>query len=34
LEVGKGLMSFIQYQARERSIELAEERGVFPNYKG
>jgi ribonucleoside-diphosphate reductase alpha chain len=34
LEVVKGLMSFIQYQARERSIELAEERGVFPNYKG
>ncbi len=34
LEVGKGVMSFIQYQARERSIELAEERGVFPNYKG
>jgi ribonucleoside-diphosphate reductase alpha chain len=34
LEVGKGLMSFIQYQARERSIELAEERGVFPNYNG
>ncbi|MFB3883941.1 MAG: adenosylcobalamin-dependent ribonucleoside-diphosphate reductase [Thermodesulfobacteriota bacterium] len=34
LEVAKGLMSFIQYQARERSIELAAERGVFPNYKG
>ncbi len=34
LEVVKGLMSFIQYQAHERSIELAEERGVFPNYKG
>ena len=34
LEVVKGLMSFIQYQARARSIELAEERGVFPNYKG
>jgi ribonucleoside-diphosphate reductase alpha chain len=34
LEVVKGLMSFIQYQARERSIELAEKRGVFPNYKG
>lgn len=34
LEVAKGLMSFIQYQARERSIELAEERGVFQNYKG
>ncbi len=34
LEVAKGLMSFIQYQARARSVELAEERGVFPNYKG
>jgi ribonucleoside-diphosphate reductase alpha chain len=34
LEVVKGLMSFIQYQARERSAELAEERGVFPNYQG
>jgi ribonucleoside-diphosphate reductase alpha chain len=27
-------MSFIQHQAREYSAELAEERGVFPNYKG
>ena len=34
LEVAKGLMSFIQNQAREFSTELAEERGVFPNYKG
>jgi len=34
LEVIKGLMSFIQYQARERSMELAERRGVFPNFKG
>jgi ribonucleoside-diphosphate reductase alpha chain len=34
LEVAKGLMSFIQHQAREYSMELAEERGVFPNYKG
>jgi ribonucleoside-diphosphate reductase alpha chain len=34
LEVVRGLMSFIQYQARERSAELAEERGVFTNYKG
>jgi ribonucleoside-diphosphate reductase alpha chain len=32
-EVVKGIMSFIQYQARERSIELAEKRGVFPNFK-
>src|SRR4030042_2191264 len=34
LEVVKGIMSFIQYQARERSIELGEQRGVFPNFKG
>jgi ribonucleoside-diphosphate reductase alpha chain len=34
LEVAKGLMSFIQHQAREYSMELAEERGVFANYKG
>ena len=34
LEVVRGIMSFIQYQARERSIELAEKRGVFPNFKG
>jgi ribonucleoside-diphosphate reductase alpha chain len=34
LEVVKGLMSFIQHQARERSAELAVERGVFPNYRG
>ena len=34
LEVVKGIMSFIQHQARERSIELAEKRGTFPNFKG
>jgi ribonucleoside-diphosphate reductase alpha chain len=34
LEVVKGLMSFIQYQARERSAQLAMERGVFPNFRG
>lgn len=34
LEVVKGIMSFIQYQVRERSMELAEKRGVFPNFKG
>jgi ribonucleoside-diphosphate reductase alpha chain len=34
LEVAKGLMSFIQYQARQQSMELAEQRGVFPNFKG
>ena len=32
LEVSRGVMSFIQHQARERSMELAEERGVFPNF--
>jgi ribonucleoside-diphosphate reductase alpha chain len=34
LEVARGLMSFIQHQARERSMELAEERGVFSNFLG
>ena len=34
LEVAKGVMSFIQHQAREESLELAEGRGVFPNYRG
>jgi ribonucleoside-diphosphate reductase alpha chain len=34
LEVARGLMSFIQHQARERSMELAEMRGVFPNFLG
>jgi len=34
IEVAKGIMSFIEHQARERSIELAEMRGVFPNFKG
>ncbi len=34
LEVVKGIMSFIQYQAREQSIELAEKKGMFPNFKG
>jgi ribonucleoside-diphosphate reductase alpha chain len=34
LEVARGLMSFIQHQARERSMELAEARGVFPNFLG
>lgn len=34
LEVAKGLMSFIQYQAKQQSMELAEQRGVFPNFKG
>lgn len=34
LEVARGVMSFIQTQAREKSSELAEMRGVFPNYKG
>jgi ribonucleoside-diphosphate reductase alpha chain len=34
LEVARGLMSFIQHQAKERSMELAEERGVFENFVG
>ncbi|MGQ9508178.1 MAG: adenosylcobalamin-dependent ribonucleoside-diphosphate reductase [Thermodesulfobacteriota bacterium] len=34
LEVAKGLMSFIQYEAREASAQLAEKRGVFLNFKG
>jgi len=34
LEVARGLMSFIQRQAREESMELAARRGVFPNFKG
>jgi ribonucleoside-diphosphate reductase alpha chain len=34
LEVVRGIMSFIQYQARLRSMELAEQRGTFPNFKG
>ncbi len=34
LEVARGIMSFIQHQAKERSMELAEERGVFQNFLG
>lgn len=34
LEIAKGVMSFVQHQARERSMELAEGRRVFPNYPG
>jgi ribonucleoside-diphosphate reductase alpha chain len=34
IEVVRGIMSFIQHQARERSMELAEERGVFLNFRG
>jgi ribonucleoside-diphosphate reductase alpha chain len=33
-EVAKGLMSFVHHQARERSAELAEARGAFPNFQG
>jgi ribonucleoside-diphosphate reductase alpha chain len=32
--VAKGIMSFIQHQAQERSIEMGEARGVFPNFNG
>ncbi len=34
LEVARGVMSFIQHQGKERSMELAEERGIFPNFLG
>ena len=34
IAVAKGIMSFIQHQAQERSIEMGEARGVFPNFKG
>ncbi len=34
LEVARGLMSFIQYEARDASAQLAEQRGTFPNFKG
>jgi len=33
IEVVRGIMSFIQHQARERSIELAEERAFFPTSR-
>jgi ribonucleoside-diphosphate reductase alpha chain len=32
--VAKGIMSFIQHQAQERSVEMGEARGVFPNFNG
>ncbi len=32
--LGGKIMRFIREKARERSAELAEERGVFPNFKG
>lgn len=34
IAVAKGIMSFIEHQAQERSMELADARGVFPNFKG
>jgi ribonucleoside-diphosphate reductase alpha chain len=34
LNIGEGLMKFISEKAKEGSMELAEERGDFPNYKG
>ncbi|NLY55355.1 MAG: vitamin B12-dependent ribonucleotide reductase [Firmicutes bacterium] len=34
VETAEAVMSFIQRTARAASAELAEERGVFPNYKG
>ena len=34
LETGKNIMSFINDVSKEASVELAAERGPFPNYKG
>ncbi len=34
LNIGEGLMKFISEKAKEGSMELAEGRGDFPNYKG
>ena len=34
LEVAEEVMGFIQREARRASVELAEERGAFPNFKG
>jgi ribonucleoside-diphosphate reductase alpha chain len=32
--IARNLMKFIQNKARETSVELADKRGVFPNFKG
>lgn len=34
VELGGEIMRFISQQAKEASVELAKERGVFPNFKG
>jgi ribonucleoside-diphosphate reductase alpha chain len=34
LDASRSIMNFIRHHARERSVELAEERGVFPHFKG
>jgi ribonucleoside-diphosphate reductase alpha chain len=34
VEYARGIMDFIQVEAREESQRLAQERGAFPNYKG
>lgn len=34
IEVIRRLMGFVQHESRKQSIELAERRGVFPNFKG
>jgi ribonucleoside-diphosphate reductase alpha chain len=34
LGLARGLMKFIRDKSRETSVELAEKRGVFPNFKG
>jgi len=33
LMIGKSVMKFIQEEGRKASVELAEQRGVFPNFK-
>lgn len=34
IELGGEIMQFISQQAKETSVELAKDRGVFPNFKG
>ena len=34
LEIAEKIMSFIQKEARQASVELGKERGSFPNFKG
>jgi ribonucleoside-diphosphate reductase alpha chain len=34
VEMAADVMEFIDYHAKQRSVDLAEQKGVFPNYKG